>query len=225
MRGSVCGKSLDGLLDRRDCGGENKNAMRRFGFIAMILLFGGISAVLAQEADAPAPAPVRSLEQTRDRLENAQDRQELRQERRDEARERLSERRKENIRRYVRSMLRKLEAAIERLGRIADRIESRLERFEERGADVASSRAKLAEAREELSDAQNALAGIEEAVTDALASENPHDAFASVRGILKGAAEDIRAAHAALVDAVTALRGVSTAVRQDAPRDASENGE
>ena len=182
-------------------------------FAAMLLSSLGGAVVLAQEENGEGERP--GIEERRQQLE----------ERREERRERLSELRQERVQNFWDRMSSRLTRIIDRLSAIGDRILSRIEKFEERGADMSEARTALDGAREQIGLAEGAMADAGVALEDLLDSDNPKEAFADVRVQVRVVIDAIKAAHAGLVDAITAMKGVSTAVRQDEAAQEEGGGE
>lgn len=153
---------------------------------------------------SPRPAVTRSPGVIRERL----------QQQRQEVRARFSEVRKARIRAFWERMAKRLEAAIEREKKLADRIESRLNKFQEAGKDVSASRAKLGQARAKINQAEAALNAAKGTVEAVLNADDPKAAFQEVRDtVLKDVIAKIKEAHAALVDVINTLKGVSGKVK------------
>ena len=132
------------------------------------------------------------------------------QEKRDERRAELKERSKDRIKAYATRIVRRLGAAAERLTKLADRMDSRIDKLEERGIDLSVARGLLDTARAEIANAQADVDAIEVAVEEALATDNPKEAFGAVRELLRGSKDSIKAAHRVLVEAIREIKaGVS----------------
>jgi len=130
-------------------------------------------------------------------------------ERREAVRERFNEVRKAAVRRVFDRMTNKIDRAIVRLEGFSDRIASRIEKFKARGKDVFAAEEKLIEARVTIADAKASLAGVKVKFASMLASDDPKAAFKDVRDALHDVVSKVKAAHAALVDTITILKGVS----------------
>ena len=131
-------------------------------------------------------------------------------ERHEAARERFNEVRTAAIRRIFDRMTNKIDRAILRLESFSDRIASRIEKFKARGKNVSSAEAKLAEAQIAIADAKVSLADAKAKFAAMLESDDPKTAFKDVHAtIQQNVVSKIKAAHAALVDAITILKGAS----------------
>jgi exonuclease VII small subunit len=159
--------------------------------------------------------------------ENLQDRaeelREDREEKRDVRRAELSEKRKDRIRAYMERMLKRFRAAIARLSKLADRIESRIVKLEERDLDLSDAKTLLAEGRVEIVNAETGLASVMPALEEALAGNEPKEAFQKVREILSAVKQDIKDAHAKLVEAIRAIKASLPDISVDASVDVNSD--
>ena len=123
---------------------------------------------------------------------------------------RLSENRIEKIRAYWQRLKTRLLAAVERIERLVERIESRLAKVEEGSSDsdTTSINDDLEKAKALLSDASVKIETADELVEDALASQNPKEAFKVVRNLVKDIKEDLVEVHRLLVHLIGDIRGL-----------------
>lgn len=128
----------------------------------------------------------------------------------DERKARLQEGAADRIRAYIARIEERFEAAIRRLHRIQERIETRIETLEEnRDLDLTQARSLLVTADNKLEEAQES---VDLFVAEAHAALTERDdtetrvTFASIRELLQEAKQSLREAHAALVDAVAAIK-------------------
>jgi plastocyanin len=143
-------------------------------------------------------------------------------ERKSELKKKVGEIRAERIEQFFNRMLDKFHAAFERLNKFADRIEKKIKRAQDNGKDVVDAQSKLLAAREKIADAEKALEDAKAKYTQAVADPDFKTAFKKVREIVQGVAAKLKEAHSALVDTITALKGIST--EKEPSPDKSENG-
>lgn len=190
-----------------------------------------------QNEDRPNPEQIR--EEVTAQKEERQATQEVRQEEREvrqverqvvqeEKKSARIERRNERIRAYTERVVKRFNAVITRLTRLADRMESRIEKLEAREFDLSIARELLGAARVEIANTQESIAAIDTSLENALASDNPKEAFSTVRGLIDESKESIKIAHRALVDAIREIKaGIS--VRPEGDDDntttTTDNGE
>lgn len=130
------------------------------------------------------------------------------QERRTAVRENVAERRKAIIRNHFNRMMKRLEAALERGKKLGDRIQSRIEKAKANGKNTAKAQTALDKARAAWQEAKAALEEAKSKLEGVLSSTDPKAAFKEVHDLVVKARDKIKAVHAALVDAVTALKGL-----------------
>lgn len=184
--------------------------MKHINRMAVAGILAGLAAATAIVAQAETTQPVR---------ERVQDKQSDLGQRRVEAqmrastsaasstaRVRMEERREKLIKEHADRVVRRLTQALERFDNIADRIGSRLDKLATEGASVTDLRTKLAAARAKIADAKTSVSGIQAAVEAVLISSDPKASFEAAREVINGAHEKVKAAHAALVDVVNALK-------------------
>lgn len=159
--------------------------------------------------------PFRSLE---DRHERTTDRVQAREELAAERQSRLQEHRAELVLRIgdrlamiLERIFHIMDNAILRLDEVAGRVANHIERFEELHpeADLTLAKERLTNAETKIEEAAASLADAETKIDELLATEidQPFNTLMhEVRAILGETRDAIRAAHAALVDAVEALR-------------------
>src|SRR3989344_6817228 len=118
------------------------------------------------------------------------------------------EERAKRIEQFFNQMVRKFENAIDRLNNLADRIESRLTKTEAAGNDVSKQRDLLKAARDKISAVETALSDAKAQFAAMAKSENPKVAFEKVKELVRGVAQKVKDADKALVDVVTAVKGL-----------------
>lgn len=128
--------------------------------------------------------------------------------RREELKKKLGEKRAERIEVFFQKMVEKFEKAFARLHEFAGRIASRLDKAAENGRDVSMPREKLKIAEERIVEAERALEDAKVRYTEAAKDPDLRVAFGKVRELVQGVAAKVRAAHRALVDVITSLKGV-----------------
>ncbi|OGF62525.1 hypothetical protein A2926_02190 [Candidatus Giovannonibacteria bacterium RIFCSPLOWO2_01_FULL_44_40] len=126
----------------------------------------------------------------------------------DALQKKVGEERAKRIDQFFNQMVRKFENAIDRLNNLADRIESRLTKTEAAGNDVSKQRDLLKAARDKISAVETALSDAKAQFAAMAKSENPKVAFEKVKELVRGVAQKVKDAHKALVDVVTAIKGL-----------------
>ena len=181
-----------------------------------------VSPVLAQESNVVTPSPLtvrqEKLEQTRERVrEQIGTRHQLIQERQATFAAQLTQRHKERIRLFFNRLTQRIQAAITRLRRLIARIESRLEKIEASGEEITTTavKASLVEAKEKLTQAETALAEAQASFEDILASEDPKEAFADTRDLIKGIKNQLIEIHQLLVHVIGDIRGLRVGQSQN----------
>lgn len=130
------------------------------------------------------------------------------QQKREQVRERLAEKRKQLIRDHFKRMMKRFDAALERLKKIGERIQSRIDKAKANGKDVASAQTALDRAKASWQEAKSAVDDIKGKLESVLSADDPKAAFKDVQNLIEAARDKIKAAHAAMVDAITALKGI-----------------
>ena len=115
----------------------------------------------------------------------------------------------DRINQFVQNIITRYEAAINRLETLSARIDSRITKMEDKNIDVTIGKDLLAIARTKIETAKISTAGIASTTdnmifgtTTAAVKEN----FQAIKTQIEKAKEDIKAAHAALVDVVSSLK-------------------
>lgn len=123
---------------------------------------------------------------------------------------RLAERRKEHVRNFFGRITIRFQAAIDRLERLITRIESRLSKIEENNEEIDTETIQ-----EDLDDVKDQLVETESALTEAKASlevildsEDPREAFTSVRDLIKGIKQQLIEIHQTLVHIIGDIKGL-----------------
>jgi HPt (histidine-containing phosphotransfer) domain-containing protein len=151
-------------------------------------------------------------------------------ERRSTIKAKISERRKERVRRFFSRLIKRFEAAISRLEKLIARIESRLDKIEsaKTNTDTSSIRDELNKAKENLSSARAAIADAKPSLEEILASDNPKEAFGTVRDLIKEVKTELIETHRILVHVIGEIRGLrvgATRRGQPAPATSAAEGE
>ena len=166
---------------------------------------------LAQPTESPIPLQQQNLEQLRERLqERMEERLQIREEERVTRAARFTERKRERIRLFFGRLTRRLEAAITRLERLISRIESRLDIIEsgDEEIDTVAIREKVAEAKDKLVETETALGEAQDSLEGILEAENPKEACADVRELIKGIKQQLIEVHRILVHLIGDIRGL-----------------
>lgn len=203
-------------------------------FLPVIFLSFFVSNILAVSgcptcgsSSAPSPSPVRIEQQQEIRqqiMENNPDLGELRRkviEKRETVREelqekratmaaRLTEMRRERIRHFYGLITNRTQAAINRLEKLIARIESRLSKIEAEDEEIDTSeiREDIDEAKDRLAEASAALSEAKTSLEDILSTEEPKEAFADVRDLVKGIKNELISVHQILVQVIGDIKGL-----------------
>ena len=116
---------------------------------------------------------------------------------------------KEKIDKFVQNMLERFDAATNRLEKIADRINSRITKMEAKSVDVSKAKELLTTARTKIDIAKISAAGIASTTNIyslSTTTEVIREDFKAVKTQIEKAKEDIKTAHAALVDVINNLK-------------------
>lgn len=170
--------------------------------LALIIVFGGTSAVSATTTSARANVEARKAEMEAKRAEIDAKKAEMKANR-VEFQQDVAKRKVENTTRVI-------YATIERLEKIIARIESRMAKLKSNGGNVAGSESYVALAKDNLLKATAAVtvfAGLD------LSSEQAQDNFERIRTAAAEAREFIRSAHENLMHAVRLLGQVQSSTR------------
>lgn len=130
--------------------------------------------------------------------------------RKQELQKKLGEERGKNIDMFFSRMMEKFENTVGRLNDLANRIESRLNDAEANGRDVSSARTALVSARGKITSIQTNLDAARANYKTAVGASDFKASFANVKSVIEGVKEQTKQAHAALVDVVTMLKGMSS---------------
>lgn len=120
----------------------------------------------------------------------------------------VTEKRKQLIREHFTRMMKRFDAALERIKKIGERIQSRIDKARANGKDTANAQTALDRAKASWQEARSAVDGIKGKLEGVLSADDPKAAFKDVQNLIEAARDKIKAAHAAMVDAITALKGV-----------------
>lgn len=190
-----------------------RKILRAIIFISFCFIL--VFPVLAQETNTPTTSPViarqEKLQEIRTRVrEKIETRHQLIQEHRATITAQLTERRQERVRFSFNRLTKRFQAATSRLRRLTARIDSRLAKIEAEGEEVDTTDVKvtLATTKEKLSEAETALAEAQAGFGDTLNSENPEEAFADVKDLIKGIKQQLVEAHRLLVHLIGDIKGL-----------------
>ncbi|HUS60128.1 MAG TPA: hypothetical protein VMX76_01975 [Nevskiaceae bacterium] len=191
--------------------------MKRLPKIITLLLFCFlvVSPILAQETNTPTTSPVTArqekLQEIRTRVrEKIEVRHQLIQEHRATIAAKLTERRQERARLFFNRLTKRFQTATSRLRRLTARIDSRLAKIEAEGEEIDTTdvKATLATTKEKLDEAETALAEAQAGFGDILNNENPEEAFADVKDLIKGTKQQLVEVHRLLVHLIGDIKGL-----------------
>jgi archaellum component FlaC len=135
----------------------------------------------------------------------------------EEMREKMMEKRAEIMKRMIEQQVGRMKAMIDRLTKLADRLASRIAKLKERGVDTTKTESLLSDARAKIELARSATSEAERAAKDIIAGTTASSTATgsstiakpelgkSVRDALAKAREAVKAAHKALVEAISSL--------------------
>ena len=165
--------------------------------------------------------PQKREEQRAEPKENVQEKRrgerEAVKEQRAAAKERLSIERSAKVRGLLMKTIRRFYAALERLEGLAKRIESRLSKARGAGRNVDAADTVYNQAQAARRDARAALDAVKAKLDLSRSAEDPRAALEGVRADLAAVKEKVKAAHAAFVAAITALKGLGGGAPTGAP--------
>ncbi|MDQ3014651.1 MAG: hypothetical protein M3Q73_02215 [bacterium] len=104
------------------------------------------------------------------------------------------------------------EKAINQIEDLSKRVDSRIAKFEAAEADVALAKARNATAKTKIAEARALLASVKIEADAAVASSTPQKAIPNVIKTFAKVKESIKAAHAAVVNAIKALKGTKMSI-------------
>jgi len=168
----------------------------KFLFWGVLMMLGVLPAIsLAQN---PVPTIKAELEAKKEALVSAV--QEKKQSVIDQIKIRMDQ--------FVQKVVERLGAANNRLEKIAGRIDSRIAKMQAQNIDVAAAKTLLATARTDIETAQTSTAMItaDFASSEATSTAALRDEYTVVKTEIEKAKNDIKTAHAALVDVVNSLK-------------------
>jgi hypothetical protein len=123
-----------------------------------------------------------------------------------ERKAKLSERHQARILEHVKRLVHRLNAAIERMEILAGRVQSRIDKLTERGLDMADEQALLDTALSHIASAQTDVDALEEAVIAMLESDEPREAYAKVKELVRTTIDSVKSAHKTLVEAIRSVK-------------------
>lgn len=224
--------------------------MRSTGKIITILAIGlAMLPIVSYAENASSTNQIRTKEELQEMREKAEDRKETIKEemerRKEEVQNQIQERREElqnkvenKIADFILKISNRYGAAIERLEGIAERIESRIIKLEDQGINQTKAKELVLEAREKITTAKASLTliGDWEAEMKSVASStasstasNIKSRFPELKNLIAGGKEDIKEAHAALVEVIKNIKpGLNKATTtetetEDEDEDETEN--
>ncbi|MBU6415463.1 hypothetical protein KGQ34_04475, partial [Patescibacteria group bacterium] len=112
------------------------------------------------------------------------------------------------LQKMIQKMTVRFSAAIRREEKLADRIASRLDKAAQNGKDVSLLRQKLVDARLKIADAKTALDVAVAKLQAAIASSDAKNMMKDVTHAFADVTAKLKAAHAALVNVITLLKGI-----------------
>lgn len=139
------------------------------------------------------------------------------QERRATLQAQLTERRRELIRAFFNRMVRRIEAAIARLETLIERIESRIAKLEAAGEDMTDVKEQVEDAKDKLAAAEDDLQDAKDGLEDVLTSDDPKEAFAEVRDLIRGVVRQLIEVHRILVQVIGDIKGLRVGQLEASP--------
>jgi hypothetical protein len=156
---------------------------------------------IKSDIEAKKEALKKEIETKKDSLKNAV--AERRQNATDKIRDRVNQ--------FTQTVIERFDATVGRMGKLADRIDSRIAKIEAKNIDVSKAKALMVIAKTKIETAKASIALI--TIPTNVASSAASTTLASIKEDFKvsktqmdKAKEDIKAAHAALVDVVNSLK-------------------
>ena len=114
---------------------------------------------------------------------------------------------KERVDQFVQNVVNRYEAAISRLEKLADRIDSRIAKMEADKIDVTKAKELMVKAKAKIEIAKTSIIGITTTIsTNATTTALMKEEFKIIKTQVEKAKEDIKTAHAVLVDVVKNLK-------------------
>lgn len=149
---------------------------------------------------------------------------EERQERAEERRAALTDRTQERIRNLAANISNRMDTVVARMNNIIGRMNSRITKLNARGIDTTEAERHMATAQEEVDAAAAILATIDSVVAEVTGSETPREAWKNARTTYGTVREHLQSAHEALRAAIAALKeAVRTANTDTGVSDAVQN--
>ncbi len=165
----------------------------------------------ALQAQTRTTIRLQKLNNLRERLETKKQtiRQNL-QQKKEQIRERLSEIRKTRIRNFFGRLITRMEKRVERIGKLITRIESRIAKIKEAEPDIDTSsiEKELNDAKAKLEEVGTAIADAKASLEDILSSEDPKEAFSSVKNLIKEIKTSLIKIHRQLVNIIGDIKGL-----------------
>ncbi len=125
---------------------------------------------------------------------------------RDQLKAEVKDKRMSIVGKFSGQMLRVHKAALERLKKLADRIDSRINKFEtSKNVNLADAKTELVAARAKITVAENYINTLPGLVSTA-ATGTPKTALDTVKGYFTTSRDNLKAAHASLVDVISSLK-------------------
>ena len=123
-----------------------------------------------------------------------------------EHRSKIGERRHKMVEAYTGRMVKRFNAINERLEKISVRITSRIDKLESDGLDLSIARGMLVDSQNKMNESREKVIEVESFIEDAILSDNPKEAFKSVRETVHETINTIKEAHRKLVESVKEIR-------------------
>lgn len=156
----------------------------------------------------------RAKEQKQNIREEAKEKKEELKDLRDESRDKVYANVKNKLSKFLRTITKRFEAAIERLRKLAGRIESRIAKLESEGKNMTEAKGLLDTAKIKINLAASSTAALKLEAQGLLASSTAsttasttlRTAFKDLQEEMKEVKNDIKEAHASLVDVIKSLK-------------------
>ncbi len=160
------------------------------------------SAQTNSSQDRQTTVPENKIERSELRASSSAARQEVQIERRAA----LETRAQQRVTNLAGNMSVRIEAAIARMDNLIARIESRTQKLKERGVETAPAESYITDAKASLEEAKTSIADIYDAVAEVTESENPREAWASVKATFTHVKDLLLSVHSSLRKAVVSLK-------------------
>lgn len=130
----------------------------------------------------------------------------------------LREQKKKNIQTYFTQMTKRLELLISRLETLTARIESRIAKLEAGGQNLTEEKNQINLAKTKLDKARSDLNSANSKLEEILTGNNPKQAFAEVRTLIKDLKTQLKEVHQILVHVIGNIKGLRIGSEKITPK-------